>query len=451
MKVFLVAITLFLAFSYEETLTLLPIGSSNTLHIFNFSDSIKIPEGPVKNFAFFPVFISQMLEVTQEFSVDLAWGTGESIQDYLTEYQHYTNRTISVAQPGLSGSFQGKNWEKFKALLSGGLTVSFLKNSLPIHFQKFSYFYEQQFLCEENLLKIIDWLPCRDSGLTALFDQLLTSSYLNIQISAKSAFGNYSYFITISALRKSKITGPTQSCILTTQEIFENSMLEKVSNLNMIKLSAKKPSIKQLFRQKRWLIDEEHGFNSLFFHEFFNDSPVQIEIEWCEYFPSSTTPLLSSIEIPVHRVTRNSYGWLLQFKKKMNPGVFLLKIKLEKQLQGFEDYPNDPQRGWDIVPSPVFMNSDLFFSNGLLIMIPEPDFSMPFNVICITGSVIAFFFTSFQNLQTWKDSVHWSDSKYESTILKAKKTFNILKNVILVVSLAVMFYLDQKGIIKMFG
>ena len=84
-------------------------------------------------------------------------------------------------------------------------------------------------------------------------------------------------------------------------------------------------------------------------------------------------------------------------------------------------------------------------------MIPEPDFSMPFNVICITGSAIAFLFTSFQNIQTWKDSVHWSHSEYENSILKAKKRFGMLKNCILAVSLAVMIYLDQKGIIKMFG
>lgn len=439
------------ALAYLETITLIPIDSSSTLHVFNFSDSIQINSKIFKDFRFFPISIYQILQITQDFNLDLSWGTFTGIESYLLEYEELTGRKIILPQPGLSGRFQGQQWGKFKSILGGSLTVSFSKNSVPILHNSNSYFYENQFLCKENFEKVLDWLPCRDSGLVTLFDQLLHSASLSIHISGKRNSDVYYYTILITSSKKSKVSSLSSSCISTKQEVFENGLLDSVSELGLLKLSAKKPAAKPIFSQSRWLKDEEHGFKCTFFHELSNDSDSPIHLAWFEYFPISTTPLLSSITVKVSSIHLNSYGWVIFFNLTLPPGKVLLSIALDKKLQSFEDYPNDPQRGWDIIPSPVFISGQTFFSNGLLVMIPEPDFSMPFNVICITGSAIAFLFTSFQNIQTWKDSVHWSHSEYENSILKAKKRFGMLKNCILAVSLAVMIYLDQKGIIKMFG
>lgn len=437
--------------SYEETLTILPIDSSNTLNLINITDQAHLPLKAFRNFGSFPIPIFQTLQHTSEFSLSLTWGTGELIESKLQDYKSSSSRQVSIPQPGLSGYIQGRSWEAFKEMISGSLSTSFSsRHNLIFHNAKY-YFSDTQFLCRENFEKILDWLPCRDSGLASLFPQLLTSKYLSIQIRAVKSFDVYSYTLVVSALKKEKLYSHLKSCN-TQVEVFEDQVLPDTLNLNKITLSPVKSLKTLVFKQHRWLVDQEHGFSADFFHEFSNDSEKPAKVVWFETFPVSIIPLLSTCNFKVKKVQKNSLGWVLKFEETIDPGKSLLVMKLDKRMLGFEEYPNDPQRGWDILPSPVFWGDGKEeMSNGLLVMIPEPDFSMPFNVICICGSVIAFFFTSFQNLQTWKDSVHWTNPSYENTILKAKKRFAILKNIILVISLLVMFYLDQKGIIKMFG
>lgn len=437
--------------SYEETLTILPIDSSNTLNLLNITDQVKLPQKAFLNFGTFPIPIWQILQHTSEFSINLAWGTGEFFESKLEDYKSSSNRQVSISQPGLSGYTQGRSWEPFKEIISGSLSISLSnRHNLIFHNSKY-YFTDTQFLCRENFEKILDWLPCRNTGLTSVFSQLLTSKYLSIQIQASKFSDTYSYTLIISSLKKEKLSGNLKSCN-TKVEVFEDQILQDTLNLNKLTLSPVKSSKSLSLKQYRWLVDQEHGFSADFFHEFINDSKRPVKIVWFETFPISLIPLLSTCNFNVKVVNKNSQGWTLKFEEIFEPGKILLRMKLDKRMLGFEEYPNDPQRGWDVLPSPVFWGDNKEeMSNGLLVMIPEPDFSMPFNVICICGSVIAFFFTSFQNLQTWKDSVHWSNPSYESTILKAKKRFGVMKNIILVVSLMIMFYLDQKGIIKMFG
>lgn len=443
-------LTLLQVQSYEEILTVISIDSSNTFNILNFTDKIDLLPKPFLNFNTFPIPIWQLLQHTQEFSVSLTWGTGESLKNKLEDYKSTTSRHVSISQPGISGYIQGTNLENFKETLSGSLSVSFSKRNIPVIHNSRSYFAEEQFLCTENFEKILDWLPCRDSGLSSTFTQLLTSKYLSIQIKASKISTTFAYNLIISSLKKEKLSGQLKSCN-TKVEIFEDQISQDSLNLNKINLSPVKSVKVPGFSQHRWVVDQEHGFSAEFFHEFSNDSGKNLKILWFETFPVSIIPLLSTSNFKAKQIWKSEFGWVLKFEENLEPGKFLLRLQLDKKMLGFEEYPCDPQRGWDILPAPVFAEEKEEMSNGLLVMIPEPDFSMPFNVICITGSAIAFFFTSFQNLQTWKDSVHWSNINYESSILKAKKRFGLMKNFILVISLLIMFYLDQKGIIKMFG
>ena len=56
----------------------------------------------------------------------------------------------------------------------------------------------------------------------------------------------------------------------------------------------------------------------------------------------------------------------------------------------FEEYPNDVQRGFNLWHMPVWYTTGkdqqprYLYSNSMLIMTPEPDFSMPFNVNAVT-------------------------------------------------------------------
>ena len=111
----------------------------------------------------------------------------------------------------------------------------------------------------------------------------------------------------------------------------------------------------------------------------------------------------------------------------INAGEMLtIRLEIEKRVLLFEDYPNDASRGFELRPMPLFyyegeegnMDDDksaygsilnigqneiiykgrtdwgVIYSNGLLVMIPQPDFSMPFNVIAITSTVASYFFVN---------------------------------------------------------
>src|SRR5258708_39400468 len=82
--------------------------------------------------------------------------------------------------------------------------------------------------------------------------------------------------------------------------------------------------------------------------------------------------------------------------------------------KAFLRYPEpqpDAQRGWDLPPAiftPLEPNNSAYLAHGrvytsnLLVDLATPDFSMPYNVIIFTCSLIAFIFGSIFNLLTRK-------------------------------------------------
>jgi hypothetical protein len=63
------------------------------------------------------------------------------------------------------------------------------------------------------------------------------------------------------------------------------------------------------------------------------------------------------------------------------------------------EFPPDVSRGFD-VPCGVVRLADgrHVYTESLLVMLPFPDFSMPFNVIAFTSTLLAFFFGSLFNM-----------------------------------------------------
>lgn len=75
-------------------------------------------------------------------------------------------------------------------------------------------------------------------------------------------------------------------------------------------------------------------------------------------------------------------------------------LNFKKHLIQFEEYTNDPNRGMDIPQMPIYYRFlkdrtwQEFYSAALLVKIPEPDFSMPFNVNAVTNALIGFLFVN---------------------------------------------------------
>lgn len=92
----------------------------------------------------------------------------------------------------------------------------------------------------------------------------------------------------------------------------------------------------------------------------------------------------------------------------------IITFGIKKSMMQFEEYPNDPQRGFNIMHMPILyrefvktleedvvVRPDLPWksmdSAAMLVQIPEPDFSMPFNVNAVTFGLLGVFMINMYN------------------------------------------------------
>ena len=80
-----------------------------------------------------------------------------------------------------------------------------------------------------------------------------------------------------------------------------------------------------------------------------------------------------------------------------------LTYDFEKAILRYTEYPPDANRGFDVAPAVIRVlsnTSDAVYirTTSLLLSLPTPDFSMPYNVIILTSTVMALAFGSIYNL-----------------------------------------------------
>jgi phosphatidylinositol glycan class T len=88
----------------------------------------------------------------------------------------------------------------------------------------------------------------------------------------------------------------------------------------------------------------------------------------------------------------------------------LVSLAFDKMLLRYTEYPPDANRGFDIGSAMITLLPQAgdttsnntkwrqIFTQNLLVSLPTPDFSMPYNVITLTSTVIALFFGSLYNM-----------------------------------------------------
>ncbi|KND00994.1 GPI-anchor transamidase subunit GPI16 [Spizellomyces punctatus DAOM BR117] len=83
-----------------------------------------------------------------------------------------------------------------------------------------------------------------------------------------------------------------------------------------------------------------------------------------------------------------------------------ISIEFDKAFVKYTEHPPDANRGFDIGAAVISLRADegeqntRIYTETLLISLPTPDFSMPYNVITLTCTLIALFFGSMFNLLT---------------------------------------------------
>ncbi|KAF9448798.1 Gpi16 subunit, GPI transamidase component [Macrolepiota fuliginosa MF-IS2] len=105
--------------------------------------------------------------------------------------------------------------------------------------------------------------------------------------------------------------------------------------------------------------------------------------------------------------------------------VTRLNMDVDKAFLRYTEHPPDAQRGWDLPPAvltPLILDTngthlsdeyrlgEPIYTSTLLVDVATPDFSMPYNVIIFTCSLVAFIFGSIFNLLTRKFVVLHLDS-----------------------------------------
>jgi len=81
-----------------------------------------------------------------------------------------------------------------------------------------------------------------------------------------------------------------------------------------------------------------------------------------------------------------------------------LTVAIEKASIAYTEHPPDASRGWDLPPAVIqpldHHGPQRIYTSTLLGDLPTPDFSMPYNVIIMTCTLVALFFGSIFNLLT---------------------------------------------------
>ena len=91
-----------------------------------------------------------------------------------------------------------------------------------------------------------------------------------------------------------------------------------------------------------------------------------------------------------------------------------MTMDVTKAFLRYTEHPPDAQRGWDLPPA-VFVpirsgkkwsdELERIYTSILLVDLATPDFSMPYNVIIMSSTLITFIFGSVFNLLTRKFTV----------------------------------------------
>lgn len=170
--------------------------------------------------------------------------------------------------------------------------------------------------------------------------------------------------------------------------------------------------------QNRYLIDEWFEFEGTLVHEFRNRSPNKsLLVQADTAFLEQVQPILHSMsqspgvaaEHSFEIQQSNKYS-KLRFKFVLAPNqTFEITIPFWKKMKSFENYPHDPARGHDLISGTVLYQIPAHskqtyhqYSNNLVVKLPEPDFSMPFNIITYVCVLFGYLYMQFVALSVGK-------------------------------------------------
>lgn len=177
-----------------------------------------------------------------------------------------------------------------------------------------------------------------------------------------------------------------------------------------------------MIKSQRYLTRPFFRFEDSLVHEISNlNKNDDMEVIVGEYFLGYTYPVFNKIEVMLNGPNQTLQAYNFTITNFENHDVMLnfkltiprdsevrIVIPFRKTLKRFQNYPNDPSRGEDFLPVPVYYrftrSTEVFkeYSRNVVVFIPHPDFSMPFVVTTLVMGAYAFLFLSAFNAVFYK-------------------------------------------------
>lgn len=112
--------------------------------------------------------------------------------------------------------------------------------------------------------------------------------------------------------------------------------------------------------------------------------------------------------------------------------IMKLSIPITKIMKSFEEYPHDPAKGHYLINVPILFkfehngNLQSISKDNMLIRIPEPDFSMPFNISTFTFVALGYYFLVIFRMVISSHEEHWLFKK-DKLVIRILKFARIMK------------------------
>lgn len=313
------------------------------------------------------------------------------------------------------------------ALLDPTNTISIFDNNTDVNdeFNDFIVennithgFLPREAFCTENLMTLVKFLPHRKLPMDTL--KYFNSLYHSYRIQRKEGDGNNLILTITMVIDESTsphfIDSAKKDFSYTHKIIDEKKNINELPKQQYLNLERSIIGWGQVDGQFIVKFTNRHESKSIVIHKYHDISPFFLLIDFesiiidpyrwiswkhIEFLPAINhgTPnrfTLKNIKIP----PMETVTYRLYFKK-----VFL----------HVDDFPPDADHGLEVFSSwaeTSFENEndlDIVYGDGLIVVMPKPDFSMPFNVITLTSTVLAFLYGSIFNALVRKKGKKKSD------------------------------------------
>ncbi|KDO22438.1 hypothetical protein SPRG_12719 [Saprolegnia parasitica CBS 223.65] len=447
--------------TYSEDLTLRPLhGLGKVAAHFSFLHEVDGDTAPsAQHFDVFPKHIRQVLHKfnVSEFELTFAngmwrheqWGDAWDAAPFgaLLSADVASRDDFHGLAQALAGIFSA-SLTKMDGVAVHTHGARFFESNLP-----------REELCTENLSPWLKLLPCRShAGLGAFVHPLhvLDSDYVSMRLRVSRQATKLSMHQTLTFVKRvddgwslaSALGATTASvCLLATESLITTELAsEKPAFVTMpaVAIDRHRNIYKHILPlaglrsvHEPWLATPPPPAPKSFWHSasvhryltgfgqvrggvamrvLNKDPKAPLQIAYNETIPSFMRVYFSSLRVAINgkRLDGNASSVVMTPATTLGALTHLrvvltlppqsrleLAYAFEKSFLPIESHPPDASRGFDAPAASVHVtrgrHATILYTEPLLVQLPVPDFSMPYNVICLTSTVVSMAMGSFVN------------------------------------------------------